>query len=155
MSNNTQSVTLINNTTVNGNTSISSGKLALNGKEVTMKGDLTLGAGSTFASNASSTMLVEGSGNLTGSLYFDAGSSINDLIINRTSGGMVKLASALNVAGHLKLMDGSFSILGGGVLTMNAASTVHVEKGDLSTNTGTFNGVAAYNVEYMGTTDAS
>ncbi len=150
MASNTQSVLLNNNTIINGNTNINSGKLSLNGKQYTMKGDLAFGAGSSFASNAASTMMVEGTGTLTGAIYFDAGSSINDLVINRTTGGTAKLASAINIVGHLKLMDGSFSILAGGLLTMNAASTVHVEKGNLSTNTGTFNGTAAYDVEYTG-----
>ncbi|MDP1802238.1 MAG: hypothetical protein Q8L81_12850, partial [Bacteroidota bacterium] len=155
MNNNTQVVTLNNNTIANGNTTISLGKIALNGKQFTMKGNLTLGAGSTFVSNATSTMIIEGAGFLTGALFFDAASSINDLIINRTPNGMVKLANPLNIVGHLKLMDGIFSIESGGMLTMSAASTVHVEKGTLALNTGSLIGTAPYNVEYMGNTNAT
>lgn len=155
MNSNSETVTLNNNTIANGNTNISSGKIALNGKQFTMKGNLTLGAGSTFVSNATSTLIIEGAGFLTGALFFDVGSSINDLVINRTPSGMVKLGNSLSIVGHLKLMDGMFSIESGGMLTMNSASTVHVEKGALSLNTGSFIATAAYDVEYMGNTDAT
>ncbi len=155
MNNNNQTITLNNNATVNGTLTCNSGKLALNGKQLTLKGDVYFGAGSSLSSNASSDLTVLGSGGLNGMLLFDAGSSLNDLTINRASGGMVKIASAVNVAGHLNLLDGFFSIESGGVVTMNTGSTVHVEKNVFSLNTGSFVGTASYNVEYMGNTSAT
>ncbi|MBA2612059.1 MAG: T9SS type A sorting domain-containing protein [Bacteroidetes bacterium] len=154
MNDNTQGVTLNNNTTVNGNTTVNSGKIILNGKQFIMKGNITLSAGSTFAGSAASIMEIDGSGSLNSSLYFDAGSTLlNDLIINRSANGQVKLGNSLNIGGHLKLMNGNFSIESGAILTMSSASTVHIENGNLALNTGTFNGTAPYNVEYMGVSD--
>ncbi|MEO6303224.1 MAG: T9SS type A sorting domain-containing protein [Bacteroidia bacterium] len=155
MNNNNQTVTLNNNLIVNGDVHMNSGKAVLNGKQLTLKGNLSVNPGSIFSSNASSDLIIEGSGFLTGYLFFDAGSSINNITINRTPNGMAKIGSPLAVAGHLNLMDGIFSIEAGGMITMNAASTAHVEKGTLSLNTGSFTGTAAYNVEYMGGTNAS
>lgn len=152
MNNNNQTVTLNNNTTVNGHLYINSGKLMLNGKHFTTKGNISLGAGSTINSNASSMMTIEGMGNISSMLMFDAGSIINTLSINRNA-GTVKLGTSLTVDGKVNLMDGNFNIDGTGMLTMASGSTVHVEKGTLSVNTGSFNGTAPYNVEYMGNTD--
>lgn len=155
MNNNNQTVTLNNNIIVNGDVVSNSGKLTLNGKHLTTKGNITMGSGSTINSNASSMMTVEGSGSLSGMLMFDAGSIINTLSINRATSGLVKLGSTLIVDGHVNLMDGDFSIESSGMLTMAASSTIHVEKGTLSVNTGSFNGTSPYNVEYKGTTDAT
>lgn len=155
MNNNNQTVTLNSNITVNGNVNSQSGKLTLNGMHLTTKGDITIGGGSTINSDASSMMTIEGSGSLSNMLMFDAGSIINTLTINRTTSGMVKLGSTLIVDGKVNLMEGAFSIEGGGMLTMASSSTVHIEKGTLAVNTGSFNGTSAYNVEYMGSTDAT
>ncbi|MBL7920146.1 MAG: T9SS type A sorting domain-containing protein [Bacteroidia bacterium] len=155
MNNNNQTVTLNSNITVNGNVNSQSGKLTLNGMHLTTKGDITLGGGSTINSDASSMMTIEGSGSLSNMLMFDAGSIINTLTINRTTSGMVKLGSTLVVDGKVNLMEGAFSIESGGMLTMASSSTVHIEKGTLAVNTGSFNGISAYNVEYMGSTDAT
>lgn len=155
MNNNNQTVTLNSNITVNGNVNSQSGKLTLNGMHLTTKGDITLGGGSTINSDASSMMTIEGSGSLSNMLMFDAGSIINTLTINRTTSGMVKLGSTLVVDGKVNLMEGAFSIESGGMLTMASSSTVHIEMGTLAVNTGSFNGISAYNVEYMGSTDAT
>ncbi len=155
MNNNNQTVTLNSNIIVNGNVNSQSGKLTLNGKHLTTKGDLTMGGGSTINSDASSMMTVEGSGSLTNMLMFDAGSIIKILTINRTTSGNVKLGSSLMIDGKINLMEGAFSIEGGGMLTMAPSSTVHIEKGTMAVNTGSFNGTASYNVEYMGSTDAT
>lgn len=155
MNNNNQTLTLNNNLTINGNFNSQSGKLTLNGKHFTTKGDITLGAGSTINSDASSMMTIEGSGSLTSMLMYDAGSIINTLTINRTSSGQVKLGSTITVDGHLNLTEGTFSIEGGGMAVMASGSTVQIDKGSITLNTGTFNGTAVYNVEYIGSTDAT
>jgi hypothetical protein len=146
----TESLTLNANTVINGTLNIASGKLFLNGKSLTLKDNLAIGTLGKITSNATSSLMIEGTGTLTSALMFDAGSSLGDFSINRATVGQVKMASALIIANHLNLMDGSFSVENGGMLTMNSASTVHVEKGNLALNTGTFVGTAAYSVEYMG-----
>lgn len=154
MSNNTQSVTLNTNFTVNGNLTFNNGKMNLNGKKLTLKGDLNMSSSNAFVSNSTSEMVIEGSGALTSGLMFDAGSSINNMTVNR-SGSTVKLMSALNIAGHLNLMSGTYSIENGSALTMNAGSTVHIEGGTLANNSGSFIGTASYDVEYMGSSNST
>ena len=152
LANNTQSVSLNNNTIVNGDLSLSKGILALNGKKLTLKGNHVQTPGSTIKSTAASELSIEGTGTLTSAFAFDAGSTIGDFSVNR-SGANVKLISPLTIAGHLNLIESGLSIENGGLLTMNSASTLQVEKGNLSVNSGTFNGTASYDVNYMGATD--
>jgi len=154
MNNNNQTVSLNNNLIVNGDFSSPSGKLTLNGKHFTAKGNINLGAGSTIKSNTSSMMTIEGSGSLASMLMFDAGSTINTLTINRTAVGLVKLNSGVDLVGHLYLKEGNLSVESAGSLIMASGSTIHVEKGYLSLNSGSFNGTADYNVEYTGSADA-
>jgi len=94
-----------------------------------------------------------GSGTLTSPLLFMNGNAINNLIINRITSGQVKLASTLLLSGSLSLMEGNLSIENGGALTASIGSTVHIEKGSLSINSGTFIGPNAYNVVYTGVSD--
>lgn len=155
MSSNTQVVTLNNNAVINGDLNIYSGKLSFNATQLTLKGNLGMVAGTSLISNATSNLIVQGTGTLSSYLMFDAGSSVNNITINRTSGGYVNLGNSLNVAGNLNLMDGNLNLQSGAVLAMNAASTVHVENGNLSVGSGSFNGTASYNVEYMGSNDVN
>ncbi|MCD6065844.1 MAG: hypothetical protein K0S33_670 [Bacteroidetes bacterium] len=152
---NNQILTLNGDVIVNGNADMSSGKIALNGNKLTLRGDLMTAMGSSLTSTAASDIVIEGSGMMSSMLMFTGGSSINSLVINRTGSGMVKLGSALNVAGELHLTEGAFSIENGGDLTMNAGSTIRIEEGGIVMNTGSFDGTAAYNVEYLGTTNAA
>jgi len=154
MNTNSIGVLLANNTIINGDLKLTSGRLDLNGKRLTLKGDLVISSGSTIDSDNTSDLVIEGSGTFTSALMFAAGSSIHDLTINRINTGQVKLGSAINVAGHLNLNEGNLTIENTGTLTMNAASTIHIEKGNLS-NSGFFIGTAQYNVEYAGTSDAT
>ncbi|MBL7933833.1 MAG: T9SS type A sorting domain-containing protein [Bacteroidia bacterium] len=154
LNSNSQSVTLANNTTVNGTLDLSSGKLSFNGKKLTLKGDITNGSGAVFMSNGTSDLSIEGSGSLTGSLMFDSGSSINNITINRTGSATVKLVSALSVAGQVSLIEGTLNIMSPGNLTMNSNSVIHIEKGSLTaTSGGIFTGTSAYDVHYMGSSD--
>lgn len=155
MTNNTQTVTLSNNAIINANMNVTLGKIALNGKVLTLKGNLNLAAGSNFISTPTSDLTIQGTGTLNSPLTFDPASSINDLTINRTATGLVKIASPLNVSGHLNLMNGDFSLESGSILTMTAASIVHVESGSVTLNTGVFTGTASYNVEYMGAANST
>lgn len=151
MANNNQTVTMGSNMVINGDLYMNSGKLSLNGRHLHLKGNLGMMSGASFTSNSTSDMTIEGSGALSGSLMFDSGSSIDNLTIDRT--GQVNMQNELNIAGNLNLNDGSLNLQSAAVLTMNAGSTVHVEKGTLAANTATFDGTASYNVEYMGSTN--
>lgn len=150
MISNIEAVSLNGNTTVNDTLNISSGKLSLNGSELTLIGDLMMATGTRIISTATSSLTIEGTGVLNDTLMFDLGAIIQDLTINRTTIGVVKLGSGLNISGYLHLMDGTLSIDSASTLTMNAASVIHREKGEVVLNNGMFNGNATYNVEYMG-----
>lgn len=154
LANNSQVITLGNNTIINGNLNLYTGNLTLNGKKLTLKGDIIQNSGATLHSDAFADLSVEGTGTLTGAFVFDAGSNIRDFSLNRP-GATVKLASPLGINGHLNLIESGLSIENAGLITMNSSSTVHVEKGNLSINSGTFIGTASYDVEYMGSTDVS
>lgn len=154
MSSSTQTLTLGNDFTINGDLNFVTGKMNMSGKKLTLKGDLNMTSSNSFVSNSTSELDIEGSGNLTSGIVFDAGSSINNMTVNR-SGSTVKLMSGLNVVGHLNLMSGNYSLETGSTLTMNAGSTVHLEGGALTVNSGSFVGTAAYNVEYMGASSAA
>ncbi|PBQ32898.1 hypothetical protein CNR22_14320 [Sphingobacteriaceae bacterium] len=153
MSSNTQSVTLANNTTVNGNLNLSNGTLKINNNKLTLKGDILISSGAMISSTSSSSLIVEGTGSTTNFLRFTTGSSLDALTINRTSTGVVKLGTDLQVTSNLYLMEGNLSLELGGNLMAGANSTIHVQKGTLSANSGTFTGSSAYNVEYAGTSD--
>lgn len=154
LSSNAETVTLANNTMVNGNLKMTTGKLKINGKKITLKGDVMVTAGSMIDSDASSDISIEGTGTTTDALMFTSTSSVHELTINRTT-GMVKLGSSALVSTKLNLMEGSFSIENGGTLNMSSGSTIHVEKGTLSLNSGSFVATSAYGVEYAGTADAT
>jgi len=149
MNNNNQSLTLGNDFTINGNLIFSNGKLNLNGKKLTLMGDLSMSSSNAITSNASSELMIMGSGNLSSGLVFDNGSSINILTVNR-SGATVKLMNGLNIVGSLNMMNGGFSLESGSSLTMNAGSNINMAGGTLTTNSGSFVGTAGYNVEYTG-----
>jgi hypothetical protein len=150
LTDNTHAVTLANSLVINGNTVITAGVLDLTGKQVTFKGDVNMATGSMLTSTSASSIMFQGTASPSTGIYFSTGSAINDFTVDMTNSSQVKLMSALAIAGHLKLMNGSFGLASGGALTMNAASVVHVENGSIAMNSGTFNGTAAYDVEYMG-----
>jgi hypothetical protein len=109
-----------------------------------------MATGSMLTSTSASSIMFQGTASPSTGIYFSTGSAINDFTVDMTNSSQVKLMSALAIAGHLKLMNGSFGLASGGALTMNAASVVHVENGSIAMNSGTFNGTAAYDVEYIG-----
>jgi len=155
LSSNSQTIKLTSNAMVNGNLNMNSGNIDINGKKLTLKGDLMSVTGTSIICNNMSDIEIDGSGMLNSALTFSTGSMIHDLTINRTTTGHVKLASAISAVGHVNLMDGNLSIETTGILTMGANSTVHVEKGNLSLNSGAFIGTASYDVEFAGVSDGT
>lgn len=154
MSSNSETVNMSTNTTVNNFLIMTSGRLSLNGRKLTVRGDMNLGANTMLMSNAASELVIEGSGNLSSSLVFNSNASIAAITSNRS--GTVKLVSGVNID-DLYLMNGTFSIESGAVLTMNANSEVHVSGGgSLATSSGgAFAGTASYDVIYTGTVNAA
>ncbi|MES2679545.1 MAG: T9SS type A sorting domain-containing protein [Bacteroidota bacterium] len=153
LNNNAQSVTLTGTTTVNNALNVTTGMLNFSGSKLILKGDLIMGTGASLTSNATSDLIIEGTGALTSNLMFSAGSSIHNLTVNRAT--TVKLSSAQNISGTLNLLIGTLSLESGGSATMNSGSMVHVEGGNISSNTGTFTGTSSYNVEYIGTSSSA
>jgi hypothetical protein len=150
LTDNSKTITLANSLIVSGNSMISAGSIDLGGKQLTFKGDVNMVAGSTLTSTAASSIAFQGTASPSTGIYFSGGSAINDFTVDMTNNAQVKLMSALTIAGHLKLMNGSLSLAAGAALTMNATSVVHIENGSLAMNSGSFTGTAAYDVEYMG-----
>lgn len=150
LNSNSESVTLGSNTTVNAGLNLSTGRLNLGGRRLTLNGDLMAAGGTSLVSNSSSELVVAGTGSLTNGLNFASNASISNLTINR-SGGTVRLYSGLAVAGDLNLTNGNLNLESGSNLTMNAGSQITVQSGMLTTmNSANFNGSAAYSVEYTG-----
>ena len=147
---NTQSLTLAANLDVHGDAHFDSGIMNINSRQLRLQGDVMMGAGTTFTTNSTSSLIIAGSTTLSSGLAFTSGATIGDLTIYTSASGDVKIVSDLNVASDLNLMDGKLSIESSSDLTMNAGSTVHIEGGEMMLNGGTFDGSAAYNVEYMG-----
>lgn len=151
LNSNSESVTLNSNTTINNNLNMMMGKITLNGRKLTLSGDLMTSAGTSFISNASSELEISGNGSLSNGLSFDGGNSaIGNLTINRT-GGTVRLYTAMNVAGNLSLNTGTFALESGSALTMNGNSKIWMGGGVIAMNSGSFSGTANYDVEYTGT----
>jgi hypothetical protein len=147
MDDNNQVVNINSNTTINGDVMLNTGRLGLNGQQVTLKGDLFAMPGTMFTSTAASDLVIEGSGNVYNSLMFNSGAVIGSLTVNRP-GGNLTLGSEIAVSGSLRLLDGTLSLDSTSNVIMNAGSTVHVEKGSIAENGGSFDGSASYNVEY-------
>jgi hypothetical protein len=93
------------------------------------------GSGSFKGSNSSSLSIL-GSGNF-GTINFTSTPSLQDLIINRTS-GTVTLGSSLTIGGILTLTDGTIT-LGANTLTMGSSASITRTAGAIS-GTPTFSG---------------
>jgi len=153
---NTQTVTMgANNLTVNGTLYVYAGFFSINGNHLTLAGDLSMAAGTRLVSTAASDMTIQGSGSMMSGLWFETGSSISDLNIDRSGNGSVMLMGNLDIVGSLNLHDGDFSLESGSNLTMGAGSMIRVEDGAMALNGGTFTGTAAYNVEYIGSANTT
>ncbi len=117
-------VTLNTNSSVNGNLSLTSGTLSLNGYS------LTLGSGSNLivsgsgglSGSTSSNLIINSSASLSSALTFvSGGNTLRNLTIN--TGGTASLGSSLNINGTLALSSGNLS-LNGHTLTLNSAANL-------------------------------
>jgi len=121
-------VTLSTNLYENGNLTLSSGTLALNGHMLTIGSGgnlITTGSGN-ISGNTLSDISIMSSGSLTGALTFagSGGNTIRNLTINMGSGSAnVTLGNSLTMTGTLNLQNGRI-ILGSNNLSINAGGMV-------------------------------
>ena len=121
------SVSLNINPTITGVLSFGSGKLALNGKTLTLNGTVTgMSAANVMIGSASSNLAIGGTGAL-GTLYFDQGTdgttnNIATCTLNRTSSGTVTLGNKLVSGTALTLTSGQLQ-LNGQTLNLNGTFT--------------------------------
>jgi hypothetical protein len=147
---NSTTVTLGNNVQVHGILQINSGILAIGSNDLDIMGNISMTSGTAISSTASSTINIQTSTALTTGLSFTAGSSLDELNVNFTGTGNVKLESDVAISNILVLENGTVSIESGSTLTMNAGSMIQINNGSLQETGGAFNGSASYDVEYLG-----
>lgn len=101
------SINLGGNTTINDTLKLTSGELNLNGRHLTLKGDMS-GSGMLNSTNQSD-LTIEGSGIMSGMLHFaSTGNTLRNFTLNRTStGSYIQLGSDVKISGILNLTSGS------------------------------------------------
>lgn len=115
--------TLSDDLALSGTLTLTSGTLGLNGHTLTLNSgaDLVSSGTGTINAGSGSSIVVNATGGLTGSLRFasGSGSTLNNLTVNTTSGS-VRLSSDININGMLTLSSGALD-LNGHMLTLNAS----------------------------------
>ncbi len=129
-------VTIANNLDVSGTLSLQNGSLALNGKNLTINGNISAGGTGTISSTASSNITVNTTGGTTGAISFNPmASTVNNLTVNVGSGNQTKISGKVTVNGTLQLTAGILnfnnsdltlkgSITGEGTLSANDSSNL-------------------------------
>ncbi len=148
LTNNTQILTLSALTTVNGLMEMTSGIVALNAQRLRLLGDLNRSAGALFQSAGLSDLVMAGTQQLTSTLEFTPGSTLDELIINNDTHA-VHLENELTVTGTLMLEQGWFVIDVNGDFTIGTGAWITRIMGQMA-NQGTFDATQMYNVGYMG-----
>lgn len=108
-------VTLGANATIDGMLTLTSGTFSLNGRTLTFgsMADLAASGTGTIMGSGTSSIMVNSTAGLTGTLRFAAGgNTLNNLTINTSSTGNVMLGSDLTVNGMLTLTAGGFALNG-------------------------------------------
>lgn len=143
----------LSNFTVNGDFSLNIGQYNIGPNHLTLNGNYTQNVLSVITSTATTDLTFLGTGMPTSNMIFSVGSTINNIEVNRTNGDY-KLGSDLSVAGTIYVTDGHFT-LNAGTLTMAAGSTIQITDGNFLQFGGSFDGTASYDVNYVGTTNAT
>jgi fibronectin-binding autotransporter adhesin len=115
---NNGNVTLGSDLLVGNTVQVSQGALILNGNSLTVNGGLTTAAGASITGNAASSLILDGTGNI--SLVFSPNGAILDTFVVSQSGGEVTLNSDLSVATLVDLQQGAL-VLNGNNLTVNGS----------------------------------
>jgi hypothetical protein len=150
MSDNTQTVFIGNDLNVNADLHLNTGRLSMNGRHLTLKGDLFNGTGASLTGTGASSLTMTGTTPPAQSLLFMSGTVLSELEIDYSGSGNLKIGTPVAISGYLRLNYGMLSMEAGSDLALNTGSTIHVEYGSMMLSGGTFTGTASYNVEYMG-----
>lgn len=153
LNSNSNTLFLSSNTSVNGELDMTAGHVALNGARLRIYGDLTRNPGALFEGGSTSDLVIEGSGMMTSNLEFNAGATLDELIVSRDT-MPVHLATDLTVTGTLRLVEGFLHVMSGATLTIGSGAMISLSDGRMDVD-GTFDGSALYNVEYIGGDSAS
>jgi hypothetical protein len=131
------SATLGTDLTVNTTLALTNGNLIFNGHTLTLIGNAT-GTGN-LSGDASSSLIINGTGAFGSVSFIGGGNSIANLTVNRASSGTATIGSALTVNTALLLTNGALTT--SGTLTMASGSTLTRASGTIST-TPTFAGTS-------------
>jgi len=152
----TRTLSLGSNTTINGDLKQMSGSLSLNGKDLVLNGDYNNTSTAGLKGSATSRLTISTDAEWTSDLMFETGSQqLDDLTLNLGDDMSLDLVSNLNISGDLKLENGDLNVTNGKELKMENNSNVIVDQGGITTDNGVFNGTSTYNVKYIGSASAS
>ena len=138
----TSQLSMAANLAVAGTLTLTQGILSLNGNSLTINGLINTSSTGSILGNASSNILVNGTGSVGTIALATAGQTINNLTLNIGSGGSVSLASNITVGGALSLSGSSLNLNG---YNLTIAGTVS------SLTTGSIIGNANSNITVNGT----
>jgi hypothetical protein len=148
LNSNINDVVLASNIYVNGLMHMQSGNLRLNGNTLHLNGDFSQDSGNAVIPTATSTVLVDGFGNMATTMWFDTAATLGTFIVLRDS-GMVHMSGSLTIATMVHLGEGILVVDTMSTLIMGPGSLFSVDNGAFYTS-GTFDGTQLYNVEYVG-----
>lgn len=142
------SVTFVNDVTIAGVLTLTSGNLVFSNHNLTLTGTLSRTSGF-FSGNSSSTLNIGGTGALGSNISFvGGGNTINTLNINRPGTGNVSTSGAFIVTTAVNLTNGG--LVNTGTITLSDGATVTRGAGSLSTNRFSAAATDSYNLLYTG-----
>lgn len=130
-------ITLGNNMEVSTALNLTAGKLAIGSNTLTLSGTLSSSAANSFVGNGSSSIIINGSGAIGSSLFFDTSvigttNRIANLTYNRSS-QTITLGSSVEVSGTLTPTAGTLASNGKLTLVSNASGTARIANGGCTT----------------------
>ncbi len=125
--------TITGDVTINGNLTITNGKLAIGSNTLTISRTLTSSSVNCFIANGNSNLIINGSVALGSNLYFDqsnigTSNRLNNLTINRT-GRTITIGNALQIKGSLNPTAGTLATANNLTLISNASNTASITEG--------------------------
>lgn len=104
-------VNLGSNLTVSGILSMQNGVLRLNGKDLTIAGDISVGGTGTISSDSTSDITIfPGISPLGGLRFSSNANTVGNLSVAMPNGGSVNIGTDLNISGKLNLTGGALNI---------------------------------------------
>lgn len=140
LDNNTDMLTLAADLNVKGTLSLLSGRLVLNGNDLTIgaDGDISASGTGTVVSTSSSNIIINANGGTAGSLQFSgSANAVNGFTVNVGAGSQTGIEGTLTIAGELMLTSGTLNfsgtnlrldgtLSGSGMLYANSASNLNI-----------------------------